>query len=555
MNSANQSVHVRSRIGRAVGLLVGAALVLTGLITIPSSTLAAGPLSMTGFKPISGPVGTVVTITGAGFRSGDIVAFNGTPAVASTATKKGTKLKASVPAFATSGPITVTDPATGQTVGLPGTVFQVSAGLFASPDHVWAGGNVTISGSALPPDQSEPIDLGKVVVGEAQTDADGDFNVGIVVPWNIPSGSSKFSVVSSVGRFTFPIDIFGSWPSFRHDSSHVGVQSYETALKTTTVGGLTKLWGYTAGSVVYSSPAVANGVVYVGSDDAKVYALNAVTGAVEWTYTTGDAINSSPAVANGVVYIGSSDNNVYALNAATGAVEWTFATGNTVNSSPDVANGIVYVGSEDDYVYALNAATGALAWKYNTGDQVDSSPAVANGIVYVGSAANDLFALNASTGTLDWAYGIDALGNSSPAVASGMVYIGSGNESVYALNATTGAFVWSYDTGQPIGSSPAVANGVVYIGSANDDIYALKGSTGALVWSYTTGFEVISSPAVANGVVYFGSLDDNLYALNAANGTKLWSANAGLPVGSSPAVANGVVYVGCNNGNISAYGL
>ena len=56
--------------------------------------------------------------------------------------------------------------------------------------------------------------------------------------------------------------------------------------------------------VVYSSPAVANGVVYVGSDD-NVYALNARTGALLWSYTTGEYVVSSPAVANGVVYVGS----------------------------------------------------------------------------------------------------------------------------------------------------------------------------------------------------------------------------------------------------------
>jgi outer membrane protein assembly factor BamB len=51
----------------------------------------------------------------------------------------------------------------------------------------------------------------------------------------------------------------------------------------------------------------------------RVYALNAATGAKLWSYDTRDYVNSSPAVANGVVYVGSINDNVYALNAATGA--------------------------------------------------------------------------------------------------------------------------------------------------------------------------------------------------------------------------------------------
>ena len=60
--------------------------------------------------------------------------------------------------------------------------------------------------------------------------------------------------------------------------------------------------------------------------DCNLYALNASTGAKLWSYTTGVAINSSPAVVNGVVYIGSEDGTVYALNASTGAKLWSYAT-------------------------------------------------------------------------------------------------------------------------------------------------------------------------------------------------------------------------------------
>jgi len=61
---------------------------------------------------------------------------------------------------------------------------------------------------------------------------------------------------------------------------------------------------------------VANGVVYVGSDDFYVYAFDARTGTQLWTYPTNSFIYSSPAVANGVVYIGSEDNNIYAFGVA-----------------------------------------------------------------------------------------------------------------------------------------------------------------------------------------------------------------------------------------------
>src|SRR5208282_1624897 len=127
----------------------------------------------------------------------------------------------------------------------------------------------------------------------------------------------------------------------------------ETVLNVNNVGSLSLEWSFTTRGEVWSSPAVANGVVYVGSLDSNVYALNAKTGAKLWSYTTGSGVYSTHAVANGVVYVGSLDSNVYALNAKTGAKLWSYTTGNVVDSSPAVANGLVYVGSWDNNVYAF----------------------------------------------------------------------------------------------------------------------------------------------------------------------------------------------------------
>ena len=275
----------------------------------------------------------------------------------------------------------------------------------------------------------------------------------------------------------------------------------------------TEIWTYKTELGVFSSPAVADGVVYVGSSDGNVYALNAATGAHIWAYTTGSHVGSSPAVANGVLYVGSSDGNVYALNAATGTQIWNFITGYLVTSSPAVADGIVYVGSWDHNVYALNAATGALLWNYTTEDLLYSSPAVVNGVVYVGSNDHNVYALNAATGTQIWNFITGYPVTSSPAVSNGIVYVGSGDNKLYALNAATGAHIWTYTTGGWVYSSPAVADGVVYVGSNDKNVYAFNAATGALIWTYTTGSQVGSSPAVANGVLYVGSDDGNVYAL------------------------------------------
>ena len=82
-----------------------------------------------------------------------------------------------------------------------------------------------------------------------------------------------------------------------------------------------KIWQSPTGYWVWSSPAVADGNVYVGSEDYSIYCLNASTGAKEWSYETGNFVDSSPAIVNNTLYVGSDDNNIYAFALYNSTVE------------------------------------------------------------------------------------------------------------------------------------------------------------------------------------------------------------------------------------------
>ena len=114
-------------------------------------------------------------------------------------------------------------------------------------------------------------------------------------------------------------------------TDHGGKVFFETKLpqKIVSEKTATVLWEFETEGMVWSSPAVgADGTVYVGSWDRKVYALDGKTGAKIWEFETGRYVSSSPTVsADGIVYIGSDDNKVYALDGKTGTKKWEFKTG------------------------------------------------------------------------------------------------------------------------------------------------------------------------------------------------------------------------------------
>ena len=512
-------------------------------------------------SPATGPPGSTVQVSGTGFGAseGVDVYFDATDLTLAQTGATGSfgPVSITVPAEAVSGSHTVS--AQGRQSGaFAQATFTVTAAttpaIVVSPATGPPGSTAKVTGTGFGPSERVDIYLDTTDLALAQTGATGSFGpVSITVPGSAVPGAHTVSAQGrqsgAFAQATFTVNT--NWAQFHYSALHKGANPVENVLSPANVSGIDQDWRFTTGGSVSSSPAVVNGVVYVGSDDTNLYALNASTGAQLWSFPTSGNV-SSPAVANGVVYaVG--NGNVFALNAATGAQQWTQTIGSDSASPPTVANGTVYVGLGAS-VYAFDAATGAQQWTFTTGEVVDGAPAVTNGVVYVGSVDGNIYALNASTGAQLWSFAAGEV-ETAPAVANGVVYVGSDGGIVYALNASTGTQLWSFDTGSSVFSSPAVANGVVYVGSNNGNVYALNAATGTQLWSFTTGNSVSSSPAVANGVVYVGSNDDNIYALNATTGTQLWSFTTGGRVGSSPAVVNGVVYVGSDDGNLYAFDL
>ena len=126
-------------------------------------------------------------------------------------------------------------------------------------------------------------------------------------------------------------------------------------------------YGSTGGPVYAVNPTT--GIAWltpIALANGYLYALDATTGALLWRYQMGSGSNvsdegavvrvsSSPAVADGVVYVGSSDGYLHAVDAASGNLLWRYETEEGLTSSPVVGDGIVYFGSGDSSVYAVDA--------------------------------------------------------------------------------------------------------------------------------------------------------------------------------------------------------
>ncbi len=313
------------------------------------------------------------------------------------------------------------------------------------------------------------------------------------------------------------------------------------------------IWAFKVEDAVRSTPIVHGGVLYVGSYDNNLWALDAKEGTLLWKFATAGGIGSSPAYGGGVVYVGSSDQALYAVDARTGRRRWSFKTEGKIYTTPCVALGLVFFGSDDGKLYALKPGPSQAKemWNCNMMSPIRSSPTVEDDLVLFGTDAGELVCLDVS-GEGVWRFQTRRRIMTTPLMQDNVVYIGSDDWYTYAVDVSQGYPIWRFRTRGPVVSSPAYTHGKVYFGSADGFFYAVEALGGHEAWKYEIGAQITSSPKTHREVVYVGAVDGCLYCLHADTGDLLWRFNSGGAIISSPCIDGNIVYIGSDDNHIYA---
>jgi len=211
-----------------------------------------------------------------------------------------------------------------------------------------------------------------------------------------------------------------------------------------------EIWRFATEGRVRSSPAVADGLLVVGSSDGFVYALDAESGAERWRFETDGVsfdsaefgfdrrqVSASPAIRDGVVYIGSRDASLYALDASNGDQIWRFDEDSSwiITTAAVTADRVFSGRSSSGNIRAIDRETGTEVWRVEAGAYVYSSPVVVGRTLYVGQGDGDFVALDVASGEERWVYRSGGAIYATPLVHEGRVYVGSDDGFVYAFSA------------------------------------------------------------------------------------------------------------------------
>lgn len=270
----------------------------------------------------------------------------------------------------------------------------------------------------------------------------------------------------------------------------------------------------------------------------------------EWQFETQNrVIESAPVFADGVLYIGSTDRSLYAINAENGSEVWSFDVSDAIREPLVVSDEVVIVVNRDGDIFGVGRADGSEMWS-RTGTRYRYAPLLHDGATYV-TARNRVVGLDIQTGETIWeSEEIEEPPTAGPAYSNGRVFVCAGF-TTYAFDGSSGDTIWSYDAGGDIDVVPTVHDGTVYVGSRNNRVYAIDTETGDELWNYDTGNRVLSSPAVRNHTVYVASFgaENATHAIDATDGSRIWSFDYGTHRSNGPSliVTDEVVYVSRTN--------
>ena len=315
--------------------------------------------------------------------------------------------------------------------------------------------------------------------------------------------------------------------------------------------GREPLWVYKCEDEVRGSPTVIDGLLFVGSYDKNLHALDASNGDLVWKFGTDGGIVTRPLLAEDQLVFGSEDGRLYSVMPKTGNKNWEYKTEGPIRCSPSKAEGHIYFGSDDRKLYALNSVTHAISWSIKNEGPVRSTPFLSISNLFYGTEGNEFICVD-YRGKVEWHIYTKRGVTSSSVVRDGIVYFSSLDGFVYALDARTGWVFWRFRMEKGSISSPAVNGDYLYVGCVDGNIYCIEKSRAQEVWRYKTGYQVTASPVIKNNVLYCGSVDGQFYALDAKTGRLIWSFSSLGPITGNGFVTDKVVYFGSHDNHVYA---
>jgi outer membrane protein assembly factor BamB len=249
------------------------------------------------------------------------------------------------------------------------------------------------------------------------------------------------------------------------------------------------------------------GLVYLGTDDGTVFAVDPANGKTRWSWKGKGAIERRPELGGDAVYVASSADRVVALEPETGRVLWQYERetpeGFTIHghSGPRLHRGTVYSGFSDGFLVALNAGTGDVLWARSLAAaseqyvDVDSTPAIlGEDTLLASSYSGGLYALASGTGDVRWRLGIEGAG--TPQVIEGRLYFAAPREGLAALT-PRGDVLWRQglaeagDVTPPLGIGPFL----VFSGSRSG-LFVVERASGRLLELFNPGRGMCAAAAL-----------------------------------------------------------
>ena len=283
--------------------------------------------------------------------------------------------------------------------------------------------------------------------------------------------------------------------------------------------------------------AYKDGVLFVATGIAEVYALNAETGEMVWRVTVSGPIRAAPTVAGDRLYVVTIDNELYALDVKDGKTLWKHTgiseiAGLLGGSAPAVQGNTVVVPYSSGEIYALQAANGRVLWADNLGPvrrgdiasqitDIRGLPVVDNDYVYAISHGGRMVAIDFKTGRRVW----DKLfgGVQTPWVAGDYLYVITIDEQLICLNRKTGQVRWvavllRYEnpesrTDPIIWNGPVLAGDRLVVTSSRGEALSISPYTGEMLGKINLPGSITLPPIVAGETIYVLSDSGELAAL------------------------------------------
>lgn len=302
-------------------------------------------------------------------------------------------------------------------------------------------------------------------------------------------------------------------------------------------------------------PLFYKGILYVGGEENRFFALNALTGEFLWDLKTGDWIRNPPSYVDDSIYLACMDRKIRMMNYLNGEIVWEYSAPGWILGTPLILGDNVVFASRDNYLFSIDRILGTVKQSKKVDAKITSTVWASDNVMILQTSDRVVRAYSPHSLEKTWERRICTASVGAGVLISQFLVCEDGKGTLMSIRTDTGNVEWQREIGVNVMDIQSCGANRLCLLTGGAEVKCIDLKSGADLWSYSGVIHSLTRLLVEKDTIMVQKSDKTLILLNSTTGDPIKVKSEEIRPAKILATHEGLLYLIDTEGRLFRHNL